>query len=249
MNIAPAEWTAILMARELKDHWVAVTGARSNTPLAACMLARASHAPNLTVISGGIYTNPARLVPHFAAGLDCRPEAVGDFVDVYQITERGVDVMFYSGLQIDRYGGINLHWVNRPSGRFRGPGLANTSFGHTAERTMLWIDRHERRTLVPEVDFVSVAGHRYLKQSRAELGLTTLGPTRLFTPSMVFAAASGEFRPHTLHAGHAWAYVQQHTGWELPEEPPPPTSEPTPAEIELLRRQVDPEGLLRGGGP
>jgi glutaconate CoA-transferase subunit B len=245
MTALSEERTAILLARELRDGWVAVVGARSNVPLAACLLAQRSHAPRLTVIAGGIYVNPARLVPHFAAGLDCRPEAVGDVIDIYQLTEAGVDVMFYSGLQIDRFGSVNLHWVARPSGRFRGPGLANTSFGHTAGRTMLWTERHDARTLVPEVDFVSVMGHRYAGRSRAELGITTAGPTRLFTPSMVFAADGGEFRPHSVHAGNDWPDVRQRTGWQLPECPPPPSEEPTADEVDLLRRAVDPEGLLR----
>lgn len=246
MNIAPDERTAILLARELCNGWVGVVGARSNVPLAACLLSRESHAPDLTVIAGGIYVNPTRLLPHFAAGLDCRPEAVGDLIDVYQITEAGVDVMFYSGMQIDRYGNVNLHWIRRGSGRFRGPGLANTSFGHTARRTMLWTDRHDSRTLVPQVDFVSVTGHRYKGHSREELGLRTSGPVRLFTPAMVFAVVDGVLLPHGLHTGEDWSDVRERTGWPLPTEPPPPTSEPTREEIDMLRGRVDPAGLLRG---
>lgn len=245
--ITPAERMVSVLARELSDGWTAVVGARSNIPLAACQLAQATHAPRLTVIAGAVFVNPRRLTPHFAAGLDCVAESVGDFVDVYQLTEAGVDVMFYSGLQIDRFGNINVHWVDRPDGRLRGPGLANTTFGHSAGRILLWAERHEARTLVPQVDFVSVTGHNYRGRSRAECGLGNLGPARLVTPMMTFRAENDALVPDTLHDGADWADVRARTGWELPDEAPPPTADPTGEELEILRGQIDPSGLLRGG--
>ncbi len=239
------ERMAVLLSRELRDGWTFAVGARSTLPTAAGMLAQATHAPSLTVLCGGIYVNPRRLVP-FAAGYDCHPDSVGDFIDVYQLTERGVDAICYSGMQIDRFGNLNLHWVDRPDGsRFRGPGIANTSFGHTAGRTLLWVERHEPRILVPEVDFASVVGLRRRGRTRAELGLPNLGPALLVTPSVLFEARDGELAPRVVHGDHDWSRVRAATGWELPEQSPPPATDPTAHEMSVLRGVVDPMGLLR----
>lgn len=247
MSVGRRERMAVLLARELRDGWTVGTGVRSTVPAAACLLAQAMHAPGLTVLAGGIYTNPRRLVS-LAAGLDCRPEATGDFIDVYQATERGIDAIFHSGLQIDRHGNVNLHWVDRPQGRLRGPGVANTSFGHTAGRILLWLERHDPRVLVEHVDFVSIAGLRSRGRTRAELGMPNLGPTVLVTPSVVFAACEGALAARSAHGEQDWAGVRRDTGWELPATRPPGTPEPTADELALLRTVVDPGGLLRGPG-
>ena len=243
--ITDRERMAVVLSRQLVDGWTVGVGARSTLPTAAAMLARAGRAPNLTLLSGGIYVNPRRLVP-FTAGHDPQADATGDFVDVYQLTEQGVDAICYSGMQVDRHGSINLHWIDRPEGRFRGPGIANTSFGHTAGRTLLWVERHDRRTLVGEVDFASVVGLARRGRSRAELGLPNLGPALLLTPSVLFVAAGGVLAPHSWHAATSWDEVRAATGWELPVAPPPRTPEPDDDEIALLRGAVDPGGLLRG---
>jgi glutaconate CoA-transferase subunit B len=235
---------AVLLSRELRDGWSLGVGARSTLPTAAAMLAQATHAPGLTLLCGGIYVNPRRLVP-FAAGYDCHPDSIGDFVDVYQLTERGTDAICFSGMQVDRFGTINLHWVDRPDGRFRGPGIANTSIGHTAGRVLLWVERHERRILVPEVDFASVVGLARKGRSRAELGLPNLGPTLLLTPWVLFTARDGELVTESRHGEADWEQVRAATGWELPEQPPPTSEEPSLAELTVLRTQVDPMGLLR----
>lgn len=247
-NVAPIsdrERMTILLSRQLQDGWTLGVGARSTLPMAAAMLAQATHSPNLTLSCGGVYVNPRRLVP-FAAGYDCHPEVLGDFVDVYQLTERGTDAICFSGMQIDRFGTINLHWVDRRGGgRFRGPGIANTSFGHTSGRVLLWLERHERRVLVPEVDFASVIGLGRRGRSRAELGLPNLGPTLLLTPWVLFTARDGELVPASRHGDASWEQVRAETGWELPEAEPPPSVEPTAAELAVLRARIDPMGLLR----
>ena len=102
------------------------------------------------------------------------------------ITELGLDVMFYGGMQIDRGGSVNLHYIPTAAGLLRGPGLANSTLGHTAARTLLYTERHDRRTLVESVDYASVIGHHRGGRSRAELGLPNAGPVALFTPDVLF---------------------------------------------------------------
>lgn len=235
---------AVVMSRLLRDGELAGTGAASEIPVAACLLARKLHAPDLTLVVGGVYVNPAVAPTYFAAGAPVEAMYTGDFHDVFVATEQGLDVMFYSGLQIDRFGNINLHQTGGPNPR-RGPGLANTSFGHTARRIILWCVHHERRRLVDQVDFTSVVGHRWKGKSRSEWGIPNQGPTHLITNKMVFVAREGQFVPDGWYDGSSWEGVQASTGWTLPRAPVDLIAEPTTEELMILRTQVDPAGTLR----
>jgi len=244
MGLTARERMSIAISRELKDGEVVLTGAASAVPLAACLLAQARHAPGLTILGAGVYINPRRLVPEFTAGWDCAPVAIADMSDVFAVTELGIDVMFYGGMQIDRGGSVNLHYIPTASGVLRGPGLANSALGHTAARTILYTERHDRRTLVEAVDYASVTGHYRGGRSRAELGLPNAGPAGLFTPDVLFRPDSGgAFVPDRAMSTAAWDDVRARTGWPLPAEPPE-AFEALPEEIRTLRRSIDPGGLL-----
>lgn len=105
----------VVFARELKDGEVVFAGgARSEIPVAATLLAKRLYAPNITWISPGfINPDPEFIVPgvgdyRLMHGCD----AITSFYDVFTLSERGgLDWFFYSGLQIDKYGNINLHYV------------------------------------------------------------------------------------------------------------------------------------------
>jgi len=232
--LSDRERMAIAIARELAGARTMLIGAASVVPLAAGLLAQALHTPELTILGAGVYINPRRLVADLSAGWDCRPVAIGDMSDVFAITEAGIDVMFYGGMQIDRFGCVNLHRVTTPSGALRGPGLANTTLGH------------DRRTLVETVDYASVIGHAYRGRTRAQLDLPNAGPTALVTPDVVMRPdADGVLEPVQLLHPVDWDDVCRRTGWALPPAPPG-VETPTGDEIDLLRRAVDPGGLLAG---
>jgi glutaconate CoA-transferase subunit B len=254
VSATPRERMAILIAKELRDGEVVLTGAASAVPLAACLLAQRRHAPRLTVLGAGVYINPGRLVPEFTAGWDCHPQAVGDMSDVFAITEAGIDVMFYGGMQIDRHGSINLHEVHVGDRIISGPGLANTMLGHTARRTILYTERHETRTLVEQVDFATVVGHRYRKRSRADLGLSNEGPVALVTPHVLFRPdADGAFTVVLVHGEASWEELRTQTGWDIGspcksgemDERRKSAQREIAEELGLLRSVIDPRGLLR----
>jgi glutaconate CoA-transferase subunit B len=152
-------------------------------------------------------------------------------------------------MQIDRYGSVNLHYVPTASGVLRGPGLANCALGHTAARTILYTERHDRRTLVEAVDYASVIGHSHDGRSRADLGLPNAGPAVLFTPDVLFRPGSGgSFVPDRAMSAADWDDVRARTGWPLPGTPPAPFAA-EPDEVAALRRFVDPGGLLAAADP
>jgi glutaconate CoA-transferase subunit B len=147
-------------------------------------------------------------------------------------------------MQIDRFGCVNLHRVTTPSGQLRGPGLANTTLGHTAKRVILYTEQHDRRTLVDAVEYATVIGHSYRGRTRAELGLPNAGPTALVTSQLLMRPdPDGVLLPAYLLRAADWDDIRQRTGWALGPTPPDVVA-PTREEIDLLRRTVDPGGLL-----
>ena len=147
--------------------------------------------------------------------------------DVFAITELGIDVMFYGGMQIDRHGCVNVHYVATPRGRLRGPGMANTTLGHTARRTLLFTERHDRRTLVDQVDFASVIGHRYRGRSRRELELPNDGPAALFTPQLVMRPdAGGVLQPAHVIGDGSLSDAIDAVGWAVQDTRPNASSRP-----------------------
>jgi glutaconate CoA-transferase, subunit B len=248
-DLTARELMAIAISRELGDGEIVLTGAASAIPLAAGLLAQARHAPSLTILGAGVYINPRRLVPEFTAGWNCDPVAIADMADVFAITELGIDVMFYGGMQIDRHGSVNLHYISTAAGPLRGPGLANSALGHTAARTILYTERHDRRTLVGQVDYASVIGHARRGRSRAELGLPNAGPSALFTPDVLFRPdQTGTFVPARAMRPLDWEDVTARTGWPM-RAVPPEAFEAEAGEVRTLRRFIDPGGLLAAAHP
>lgn len=246
-----AELLAVLLARDLRDGERGAAGAAALIPMAAILLARYMHAPNIE-IAGEMFVNPqpSRL---WESMLDDRAlgtcEAAETFIELFGHSHRGLDFFFHSGLQYDPYGNINLHCIGpweRPI--MRGPGAANISYATRSKRFYICATQHSRRNFVPKVDFVTIAGNLDGAESRRRAGLRHEGPRYCLTPRCVF-----DFDPQTLrmrlksvHPGHDVDEVAAETGFEFdaPSDVPvtiPPTSE----ELRVLRELVDPEGSLQ----
>jgi glutaconate CoA-transferase, subunit B len=251
IGYSPDELMTVVMAREIRNGDLAVTGASSLVPVAACLLAQQLHAPDMTLIlpSGVVNPRPGRL---YRSASDGRwvtgAEAVGTGYDLFEMSENGrLSVMFYGGVQLDRHGNVNLHGTGYRDGRpgFRGPGLANTSFAVVSGRIILFSANHTRRTFVDRVDFLTAAGHLDGGNSRARAGITTEGPVCCITPLVTFGLDHGEMTVRSIHPRVDPRAVVDRTGFALPTAPPwPVTAAPTADELDVLRRVVDPTGEL-----
>lgn len=241
----------IVLARELRDGELGMTGATSLVPVAASLLAQELHAPNLTLIlpSGIVNPRPGRLYRSASDGRwadGC--EAIGTAYDLFELSENGrLDFMFYGGIQLDRHGNINLTQVGKGNSLFRGPGLANVSFAVMAKRYFLFAMAHTTRTFVERVDYLTAPGHLEGDDSRGEAGITTQGPVFGITPLIAFDFdARKHMRVRSLHAGVDPATVIENTGFSWPESPPwPATPAPTQSELDTLRGSIDRTGILR----
>ena len=257
MNNPPAEYSyqelmAVIFARDLQDGEVGVA-AYYPAPFAACLLAQRMHAPNLTFWSPSLFVNPK---PNqlYSTGNDYRTlrgaDAIADFYDVFEYSERGVDFFFYSGVQIDQFGNCNLHYVGGDLARpkFRATGIANISHAVMDKKFYIYTTAHTKRMFVPRVDFISVPGFVDGPGSRERLRMPGGGPSLCVTPlaALDFDAETKRMR---LRSVHEWATpdeVVERTGFDLlvpgtiPTTPPP-----TPTELAILRTEIDPTGLLR----
>ena len=248
VDYSAAELMTAVMARQLRPAEVAIMGAVSALPQAACRLAQLTTAPGLWFIAGGSGAVNPHLEPLVASSCDERllqADAVMTLPDVILVEGRGdlVDVFFAGGLQIDVHGSCNLGpvgtWRN-PT--LRGPGGVGLPFVARAGRVVIYSMSHDRRTFVEHVDFISGPGFVHGRD-----GLHGGGPSLIVTPlcTMDFDPDTHRARLATLHPGVTLDQVLEATGFApvLPvelETTPPPTSE----ELSILRR-MDPAGLLQ----
>jgi len=251
MDYTRKELMTVVLARDIKDGEIGLAGAIGGIPLAASLLAQKLHAPN-SVILGGVL-NP-KIHQIYPGGNDHRnfqkAEAYTTFYDVFELAEKGLDFFFYSGLQIDQYGNVNLTYVGGSWERplLRGPGLANSSFAVSFKRFYLWAEMHTKRNFVERVDFISAAGFLEGGDSRLKAGIITEGPRFCVTPLAVmdFEEKSKRMRLKSIHEGVSVEEVIENTGFSLiiPSHVPI-TLPPSDEEIRVLREEVDTAGLLR----
>ena len=149
-----------------------------------------------------------------------------------------IDVFFLSGGQIDGQGNINLVEIGEhahPKVRF--PGSYGSAYlYYVVPKVILFRTEHSRRTLVPEVDFVSAPGSNAPNVFRAG------GPIALVTNRCLFSFANGRFRLESVHPGHTLDEVIENTGFgfDRPSEVPE-TAAPTSGTLRLLREVVAPQ--------
>ena len=268
---APAtlyERLAVVLSHTFRDGEVGFTGLTTGgpaamfgtmVPLAAMELARKTHAPSFTILLAGWIHNPdvssLRAIPdaEFApALLDLGCEAQSSAYPAQWSIKRGdIDVGFSSGAQVDREGNLNSVAVGdpaRPRVRLVGPILQPehmTLFG----REIVMMPNHERRNFVERVDYVSGVGYPGGRRGRLALGLDHGGPELIVTPRCIFDFDDeGAIRVRSIHPGVSEAELRDSTGFELGDlDGVPTTSEPTADELDVLRREVSPHGLLSDG--
>ena len=251
-----AEFTAILLSRQLKDEAVGILGTRSEIAEAACALAQATHAPGLWYMSGpsGV-VNPrhGELRPIADDALIQGAEALlelSDNIDMIDWSRRTFDFAVLGGIQVDQFGNLNTvavgTWANP---KLRGPGAigAGVLAGHAGEYFIV-MNEHTTRNFRPHVDFISALGFGRTGRERAALGLPGRGPQLLISPFGVFDFTEDEhrLRVRTVHPWSSLEEIRANTGFDLAEAAEvSSTTQPRPDELETLRTAVDRTGVLR----
>lgn len=242
------DWTAeemmtVAAARALTGHTSCFVGI--GAPSTAANLARRMHAPGLSLVyeSGTIGARPRTLPLSIGDGeLAETADAVVSVPEVfnYWLQAGRIDVGFLAAAQLDRYANINTTVIGDD---YRHPAVRLPGAGGAPEiaascREVFVMVRHDRRTFVERVDFVSSVGYGDGPGARQRLGLRGRGPVLVVTDLGVLEPDPGscELTLTRVHPGVAVAEVRAATGWELAvAEPVAVSAPPTGEELGLLR--------------
>jgi glutaconate CoA-transferase subunit B len=265
------ERMAIALARDIVDGERIISGAHTEISFAAALLAQKMHAPNIKLQLGGtcflvnVADLPVRLPKtstdyrmlrwaeiaydhmetfmYFGAPGGCayytgtRPATNKYFVG---------DKFFAGGLQVDGEGNTNLIGLKGDGQRrygFRGPGSIGIPDIVTVATPYIFVTHHDRRTLVPKVDYISMLGPNGWRANK----YPGHGPKWIITPRAIFTfGRNGRAQLSATFAGTSVKWVQENTGFSFHLDPAlSEVPEPTTEELHVLRLEIDPDAVLR----
>lgn len=256
-DYAVDELMIAILADQFHNCDQACNGMASFIPVAAFMLARLTHAPELVWLAS-------------AAGLDPRPERIpastleaplwrdsimyieqyGDFWN-FVLNGRWIEKFCVGAAQLDRYGNANNSVIGSDyhAPKVRLPGTAGLGdMGSIGKKLYYWNTSHSQRTMVERVDFISAAGFLEGGDARERLGLEG-GPEIVVSNLAVmdFHPVSRRMRLKSVHPGVTVTAVQDATGFELlmPEGDVPETRPPTEEQVRLIREVIDPDQMRK----
>jgi glutaconate CoA-transferase subunit B len=242
------EMMAVAAARRLRDGVVCFVGI--GLPSKAANLARATHAPNCSLIyeSGTIGAKPARLPLSIGDGeLAETADAVVSVPEIfsYWLQAGRVDIGFLGAAQIDRFGNLNSTVIgdyNAPKVRLPGAGGAPEISAWCRETYVML--RQSPRTFVEKLDFRTTVGQGDGPETRAQLGFGGGGVTAVVTDLGVLEPdpVTRELTLVVVHPGVAPEDAHVATGWQLRiAEDLRVSDPPTESELATLRslRTVD----------
>ncbi len=241
------------IAAEVDDSGVTVLGSFTPLAYAAYMLAVMTHAPNATLVGfNSIGMPPVELNVASVEGAAYRGGLARwsflELTNTIHLGGRGL-VECVSPAQVDGRGRINASVIGpdylHPKVRLPG-GTGAPEVVQNYEKVIVYFGRHDRRTLVDEVDFATGGRWPISDDERRAEGLL-VGPMLIVTPLAVLSkTGAAPFAVHSIHPGVEVEEVIENTGFELGvPRVIPRTPAPTPLQVRLLRETIDPLGTRR----
>lgn len=255
-KVSTREMLAIAGARSIDDGDIVFIG--FGLPMISAILAKNMHASNCTLITEcGIYDPRPLELPMAVAdarwfqGISCTIDSMRVMHMLLQ--NRKIDKSFLGGAQVDRYGNINSTNIGdyfHPSRRLNGSGGAS-DIAAMANSTIITID-HEPRRFVHTVDYLTSPGWKCKKDGtsemvfREELGMWG-GPKKVISNLGIM-----EFDSETHEMYVAYYYkdlgvnlddIVKNTSFDIDVSRAVPFETPTLDELDMLRNQIDPEGI------
>lgn len=236
------------LAREINDDDRVMYGVESALPFMAWMLAKETHAPHSSCSSliGNIDSFPDKLPcstgdPHMLDGAVCHV-SIAEAVGLCRVGK--LNLMFFSGGQLDKYGNLNNSVIGsyeQPKVRLPG-GAGGAEITHLFPRYIIYRTVHNRKTFVERVDFITSAG--WIKEVTWRRG----GPEKIITNLAVmgFDPATKQMRVESVHPGVTRGDVIQNTGFDLKvPQKLSVTEPPTIEQVQLIRTKIDPRNLRK----
>jgi glutaconate CoA-transferase subunit B len=252
MSYSPSELMIVSASRALQGSRVVFVGV--GMPNIACNLARRDHSPNIELVyeSGVFGAHPARLPLSIGdPTLVSDATSVTGINDLFMLYLQGgrVDVALLGGAQIDRFGNLNTTVIGdyaNPKARL--PGSGGACEIATNAKKVFMIMRLKKRAFVDKLAFRTSPGHLDGGDARKRLGLPGNGPELVITDRALFSFDNPdrEMMLTELAPGETVDSIRAEAGWDLRVSAEiRPMTPPTENELDIIRQQLDPEGLYR----
>ena len=156
---------------------------------------------------------------------------------------------FLGAAQIDPYGNLNSTVIgdyHRPKSRLPGSGGAADA-ASLAERVIVFM-QHEKRRFVEKLDYLTSPGWLTGHDSRERAGFRRGGPLAVVT-NLGILKFDGQTRRMYLaeyYENVTPESIVSETGFDLDISRAVAAEPPSPEELDVLRREVDPERLILG---
>ena len=241
------------MAREIEDGELVTQGIGTHLPTCAYFLAKRTHAPSCRLLYsvGGAFSDrigPISLTRFERLALD-RPIRRVDYAEIVIDTLPTLPFKEISRpAQVDRFGNTNNMVIgpySDPKVRLPGAGGISDFSPYATHHSLLYVPRHDRRTLVEALDFRSGVGRLAGEsdEERLALGVTGRGAHRLITDLAIIDFTTEGANLVSLHQGCEVADVIAATSFQLnvPDRldiTPPPSS----AQLALIQA-LDPHRM------
>jgi glutaconate CoA-transferase subunit B len=246
------------IALSIEDGILAFHGFGSPLVQLALHLAKRNHAPHLILVAGatyGINPSPAFLTPTtndfaMSRGAECHLS----IEELFDLAASGrLGRMFLSGLQIDRWGNINVTRLgnnDRPALKLPGGG-GGCNLSCDADHVTIWTAAHRtpadakgrrRYRLVDHCDFITSVGHRTAEGfPRSSLSFRGRGPDCIVTDLGIFGFNNeGHAQLRAVYPDTSIELIAENTEFDFPVAEKMTTATlPDPALIEFIR-QLDP---------
>lgn len=232
-KIHPADIMVVAISRLLEDKEKVFHGVSSQLPMVAIMLAKQMHAKAIEylTIPGGVNVIPQQLSSYSSAGKEqyYGSSSVFPLQDIFDLSMRGkLDVAFLSGVQFDKDGNVNASVIGAyKNPKIRLPGGAGSAvLIPTVKKAIIWRSKHDVRTFVEKVDFVTTRGNIY----------------KIITPLAIFAYREGRLKLESISPLTTMDEVINATGFSVETTGVDVIKWPTKEELALLKK-LDPQGV------
>lgn len=238
------------MSREIRNGDIAVQGLTTPMAIISYYLAKATHAPQATImqLAGNILTyskTPPQislLFNEFEAMK--RSIHIGTQTEVYEVIFKKLELIveFFRPAQIDMFGNTNNSLIGSDISKLRLPGgFGIPDVASLYPRTLYYCPRHEKRVFVEKVDHIGGLGLRKddSPQKRDIHIISELGVFEIEHKSRRMKLLS-------IHPERKIEDIRENTSFEiLIPKKIQKTSPPTELELELIREKIDPLNIRR----
>src|SRR5579884_1665131 len=248
------ELLAAALAREYDNNSICSVGSVSPLAMVSYLLAKATHAPELIIIALNgslidIDEHPMSLTLFEPLEFGSAKVIWGADETYHWYYQQGrITHEVITVAQMDVRGRTNNAWVDAGGKRVRLPGQGGMAdVANLHQHFVLYLTRHSRDRLVESVQFCTAARGLLSDDERTRAGLQP-GVVCLVSDLGIFEIdpSEGIFRLTSIHPGVTLETVQERTGGDfLVADPLPVTPAPTAAELQLIRRHIDPFGIRR----